>query len=125
MAKKSILILDDEDSLLDMYSLYLKKYLTSSLSMITIKDGRDALRILRDSNIKFDLLITDIIHPGITCFELIDYIKQHSPKTKTVIISAACGLFSEENLKCANAYFNKPIDFKRDYINEIRQVLRT
>jgi len=122
-SKVKILILDDEETLLAIYPSILKKYFSVHFSLITIKDGDDALRILRDSNINFDLFITDIMHPGKSCFELIEFIRKEFPQTKVLIISAAGGMFSKDQLSLAEAYLPKPVKLDTDFVAVVKGLL--
>jgi two-component system, cell cycle sensor histidine kinase and response regulator CckA len=51
-------------------------------------DGMQALEIIRNSKRPYDLLITDIIMPGMSGLELVEYTEDVSPDTKFLLISA-------------------------------------
>lgn len=118
-----ILILDDEETLLEMYPSILKQYISGQISLITVKDGNDAFRILKYSNIKFDLIITDIMHPGESCFNIIEFVRKSFPETKVLISSAAGGMFSKEQLSLADVYLPKPVKINPDLVDVLKSLL--
>ena len=123
LLKIYILILDDEETLLEICPSILKKYLSTQFYLITIKDGDDAFRILRDSNMRFDLIITDIMHLGESCFDIIKFVGKNIPETKVLIISATGGMFSKEQLSLADAYLPKPFKIETDFLDVVKSLL--
>ncbi|MDD3343422.1 MAG: response regulator, partial [Sulfurospirillaceae bacterium] len=69
-SKKTILIVDDTESNIDMLLAILKEYDT-----VVATSGEDALMILEQEAI--DLVLLDIIMPGIDGFEVCRRIKQN------------------------------------------------
>jgi CheY-like chemotaxis protein len=85
MAKKQILIVDDEPKV----GFFLGRSLEVSnadCAVTTATSGEEALEILKQT--PMDLLITDLRMPGISGLELIRWVKQYSPDTRTVLITA-------------------------------------
>ena len=79
MTGKQVLIADDEDNILLVLSIILKK---AGFTIILAKNGKQALsKILELKSLgeSIDLLITDIQMPVMTGFELIDEIKPSLP----------------------------------------------
>jgi len=70
--KPKILLVDDDRFLLDMYAL---KFKGSDLEIDTTGSSKDALEKLR-SGTKFDIILLDIIMPGIDGIELLRIIRE-------------------------------------------------
>ncbi|MFC1852867.1 response regulator [candidate division CSSED10-310 bacterium] len=82
MKKKSILIVDDEPLLRKIVSDYLKK----TYAVEVASSGDEAVAILKKRH--FDLVISDIIMPGIDGFEVANIVRQEYPKTKIALLTA-------------------------------------
>ncbi len=85
MAENHILIVDDEPKV----GFFLKKSLELSQKncrVSTARSGQQALQIVEDSTV--DLLITDLRMPGISGLELIRRVRESSPATRTILITA-------------------------------------
>jgi len=72
---KNVLIVDDEIALLKLFEHSLIKY-RSEFKVLTAKNVNEAKYILSKKPVS--LLITDIIMPNITGFELLEYVKKIS-----------------------------------------------
>lgn len=88
--KKNILLIEDDKDISELISYNLKK---ENFNVITAYDGEEALNLIKDNVI--DLIILDLMLPGINGIDLLKYIKRDE-KTKNipVIIETAKG---EEN----------------------------
>lgn len=81
--KKKILVVDDDEDL----RLVIKESLESDLYEIeTAENGNTALDILKNG--KYDLMITDLMMPGIKGIELLNRAKQIHPKIGALLMSA-------------------------------------
>lgn len=78
-SKKTILIVDDTESNIDMLLAILKEYDT-----IVATNGEDALKILEEERV--DLVLLDILMPGIDGFEVCRRIKQNSEWNKIPVV---------------------------------------
>ena len=80
-----ILLVDDDTFLRDMYAT---KFLECGHVVIPALHGADALRVLESTN-DFDLLLVDMIMPGMTGCELMVQIKQVLPDNnmKYIVLS--------------------------------------
>ena len=76
--KCSLLVVDDEPSILDT----LKILLTPEFDVVTA-DGADAARRHFDSR-EIDVILTDQKMPGANGVQLLEWVKEHSPKTTPV-----------------------------------------
>ena len=106
MAKK-ILIADDEK---DMVKVITKRLIKEGYEVIAARDGREALRLVRDK--KPDLVLLDYSMPGLKGNEVCEEIKsdpelQHIP---VIFITASPGFFGHNVMETtkAEAHLIKP-----------------
>lgn len=78
--KGSILMVDDDTFLLDMYSNRLKK---AGHDAVTCASGEEALEVLRSGK-EFDLMLLDVIMPGMSGFELLENMKEENLAKDTI-----------------------------------------
>jgi PleD family two-component response regulator len=71
--KYSILIVDDEENILDIYSHALAQV---EYKIIQAKDGKEAYDLLVNKKLKIDLILLDIIMPRMDGFDLLKKIKK-------------------------------------------------
>lgn len=118
MIKKSILIVDDEISILTVLKSSLKK-LETSCNVFTATNGEDALQLLQ--NQKLDLVITDYKMAGMDGLELIAAVRSIRPETRTILMTAfGDNAVQEETRKLqAYRYLTKPLE-----INDFRQIVQ-
>jgi len=103
-----ILIIEDEVTLNKMLAEGLKEFGYQSDVVENIKDGEYYLDIRN-----YDLILTDWMLPDGSGLDLIATVKQNSPKTAVVVLSARDDKESEiEALRAgADDYIRKPFDF--------------
>lgn len=114
---KRLLIVDDEETLT--FSLY-QSFINAPIEceVVTASNGSEALNKITEKN--FDVVITDISMPEISGLELLSLIKDKSPVTKVIVITAY-GSDEKKDLairKGAEEYIEKPFD-----IHEIRRLV--
>jgi PAS domain S-box-containing protein len=85
-----LLVVDDNADM----RAYLVHLLGSQWSVDVASNGEDALRLLRER--RADLVITDVMMPGLTGFELIDAIR-HDPDISSVPVIALSARAGEES----------------------------
>src|SRR5512141_1005699 len=114
--KGKILIVEDEKSMRDVLRILLEE---ESYSITAAGDGLEAIDHIKN-NI-FDLVITDIKMPRADGFELLKTVKEVSPETLVIMITAfgTTEAAIEAMKKGAYDYVHKP--FK---IDEIRLIVR-
>jgi len=78
----SILFVDDDSFLLDMYSLKFKK---NNYDVKTAQSPEDALKIAREG-FEPDILLLDVVMPGMDGIELLSTLKKENLIKKTVVI---------------------------------------
>lgn len=118
----SILILDDLDSNLQLLREVLKPF---DITPDCFNDPNSALNIINEK--KFDLILLDIMMPGLTGFQFAEILKQskYNSNTPVIFISALDGV--ENKLQSYNlgsyAYIEKPIDINTTRV-QIYNVLK-
>ncbi len=80
-----ILLVDDDTFLRDMYAT---KFIECGHEVVSAENGVDALRIL-ETDQSFDLMLVDMIMPGLTGVELMGKLQEAMPdlKTKYIVLS--------------------------------------
>ncbi len=78
-----ILIVDDEQSMRDFLAIMLKK---EGYEVATVEDGNEAIKATEEDI--YDLIITDIKMPGRTGLDVLRHVKQVSPSTLVIVITA-------------------------------------
>jgi two-component system response regulator HydG len=79
----TLLVVDDEASNLESLE---RIFAREGLAVLTAKDGRDALEVVRKRRV--DVLLTDLMMPGICGVDLLKAVQQLSPETETVVMTA-------------------------------------
>lgn len=107
---KKILIVDDEPTILLTLSHLLSNQETTVITSSKIEEAEEAL-----SRYTFDLVIADIRlsgMEGMEGLELLSYVKQLSPKTEVIIMTAfgSDEMRAEAMKRGAFYYYEKPID---------------
>lgn len=106
---KRILIVDDEETLT--FSLYQSFILSRHpYEVVTASTGEEALQKYEEK--AFDLIITDIFLPGISGFDVLNSIKEKSPDSKVIVITAYGSEDKKEKALKDGAllYIEKPFD---------------
>ena len=83
-AMQRILIVEDDEPLRALLEEILQ---TASYAVTTASNGHQALRCLKDE--RFDLVITDLVMPGLDGTELIRHIRADQPDLPVVAVSGA------------------------------------
>ncbi|MCR4940087.1 MAG: response regulator [Treponemataceae bacterium] len=106
----SIVIADDERIIREGISATLKNYFESDVEILTAKDGKEALSIILEMSEKRDppdVVITDIVMPGMDGLELIKQCNENSVSAEFLILS------SYDDFKFAQTAIKQGVD---DYI---------
>ena len=80
---KKILIVDDESEMRVALETTLKR---EKFQLICVEDGKQALDKMEDDD--FDLILTDVRMPKVNGLELLRAVKERSPKTQVVMMTA-------------------------------------
>lgn len=106
MIKEKILVIDDEESTLHFFDLYLKLF---GYEALLAKDGEEGLELFKEY--QPDIVITDIKMPGIDGMVVLREIKKIKPYTEVIVITGHGDLdlaVKALNLD-ATDFLNKPI----------------
>src|SRR5262244_820916 len=103
----TILLIEDELQLRANLQLLLQ---SAGYEVTTAANGAEGLQQLREH--AFDLVITDLVMPGVDGFQVMDDLRDHSPDT---VVVAMTGYVSTESAiqalrKGAYDYLTKPLD---------------
>ncbi len=121
MSDKQILVVDDEPSLLEIFSTMLKR---QGFTVWKATNALDALDLVR--NIKPDLFILDVMMPGMNgielCRELRTWPDTHT--TPVMMLSALSDVHTQrESLDAgADLYLRKPI-LPRDLVTRVQELV--
>ena len=109
-APGSLLVIDDDAANLDMLSRRLRR---RGFEVATGADGERALALVDEGN--FDLVLLDVMMPGLDGFEVLKIIRQSHAATDLPVIMATAKGESEDIVHAlglgANDYVTKPLDF--------------
>jgi len=72
---EKILMVDDDDLMLKIATKFLQK---EGYDVIVAGNGRDAMKIIHEASVPFELIISDVIMPYSSGFELVSTLKKHS-----------------------------------------------
>lgn len=117
----SILLAEDDQSLLKFLSLALER---AGHTVITATDGLQALALL-DGDQNFDLLLTDIVMPGMDGIELSQKATKLQPKLKVMFITgfAAVAMNDQQPAQNAPRILSKPFHLN-DLVEQVETLLR-
>ena len=116
----ALLIVDDDQDILDIFEAFLT---AEGHSVTTANCGLPALDIL-DSDQRLDLMITDVIMPGLNGFCLARMAKTRRPSLKILYLSGDCenAQVSRDQGVRLGKLLNKPI-LARDLTREVEDAL--
>jgi two-component system response regulator CpxR len=114
--KKTILCVDDNEQALSIRKIMLE---TRGYRVIACHNGEAALSEFHRGNI--DLVLTDLIMPGIDGSKLIAEIKSLSPQTPAVLISGQVKIYERDTL--ADVFLPKGMYEPADLLEKVRVLL--
>ena len=114
--KETVLVVDDENMLLTMAETIFGEF---GYKVLTANNGQKALDIVSKDNVKVDLLVTDLVMPGMSGRELIERARQLQPSMRILCMSG-CLLSPEQ--QAGLTYLQKPFS-SRDLLAKARHVL--
>ncbi|WP_029918193.1 sigma-54-dependent transcriptional regulator [Pelobacter seleniigenes] len=108
--KSQILLIDDEPDSCKALSLLLSK---AGYSVESCHSGEKALSLLRTH--PFDLIISDLLLPGVSGIDILKQVKEDSPETCVILITgnASAETAVEAMKEGALDYITKPFNFER------------
>ena len=118
MAKKKILLVDDEPNIRIVLSAVLEK---AGYTVDVAEDGYAALRSMQEA--KPGLVITDLRMPNMNGFELLSVIRARYPEVPTVAISGEFLTVDLHEGPLADAFFQKGNYSLADFLGKIAELL--
>ncbi len=120
-SQKRILIVDDQKNAAETFKSNLE-LLNKNLHISILPSTEETLLELKQNT--FDLVISDILLPGKSGFELLEYIKKTSPQTKVFIVSGVGDRDIKKKIAKAgaDAFFYKPVDIA-EFLDAVERIL--
>jgi PAS domain S-box-containing protein len=109
---ETILVVDDEDYILDACKAMLTKL---GYSTILAPSGEEAVEIFRRDNERIDLIILDMVMPGMDGLTAYEHLKEINPDVKVLLSSgySLTGVVKEILDKGCDEYIQKPFSLSR------------
>jgi two-component system response regulator CpxR len=114
--KKTILCVDDNEQALSIRKILLQ---TRGYRVLACNNGAAALEAFRRGGV--DLVLTDLLMPGLDGSRLIEEIKHLSPQTPAVLISGRIKIYERESL--ADVFLCKGMYEPAELLERIRLLL--
>ena len=118
-----ILCIDDEEQVLEILKLIIKR---GKHSIKTAESGKEGVKIFKEEKEKespFDIVITDLGMPHMDGYEVIHNIKSLSPHTPVIIMTGWGAYLEDENIQNADFLLPKPFTIK-DLNRALKKCLR-
>ena len=114
--KKTILCVDDNEQSLSIRKILLE---TRGYRVVVCNNGEQALEAFRRGGI--DLVLTDLVMPGVDGSRLIEEVKSLSPQTPAVLISGRVKIYERDTL--ADVFLPKGAYEPAELLERIRLLL--
>jgi CheY-like chemotaxis protein len=117
----TVLLIDDEDMVVDVGSKMLEKF---GLTVFTAKNGNDAVTTLKNMDNKVDLVILDMVMPGMSGGETFDQLKRVNGNIK-VLLSSGYSLDSQAKGimdRGCDGFIQKPFNMNQLFL-KVREVM--
>lgn len=120
MRMLKILIVEDEESLLELYSIVLKK---EGYETLQARDGQEAWECVEREHV--DLVITDVLMPVMDGYELVKLLREDNPLLPVLMITAKDDFSSKRKgfSLGTDDYMTKPVDVK-EMVLRVKALLR-
>jgi len=114
--KRTILCVDDNEQSLSIRKVMLE---TRGYRVVSCPSGREALDIFKKGGI--DLVVTDLVMPGVDGTQVIEQIKTVSPQTPTILLSGKAKIY-DHNTR-ADVFLPKGMYAPAELLERIRLLL--
>jgi len=114
--KRTILCVDDNEQSLSIRKVLLE---TRGYRVLAYTDAQQALERFAQGGV--DLVLTDLVMPGVDGSKLIRGIKNISPETPAILLSGKVKIYEQETN--ADAFLAKGMDIPADLLERIRVLL--
>ena len=117
----TVLLVDDEDMVLEIGRALLE---TMGYQVVTAKDGEEAIRLYESRGSAIDLVLLDVVMPGLGGGEVFDRLKSINPDMKCLLLSGYSidGEATEIIQRGCDGFIQKPFKL-RDLSKSIREIL--
>lgn len=121
MATETILLVDDEEIVIGVGTQMLKKM---GFSVLTAKNGKEALEVYKQHRNDIDLVILDMIMPGLRAADTYDELKSIDPAIRVLLASGygADQQTGELLNRGFNGFIQKPFNIQA-LIDKIRDII--
>lgn len=114
--KRTILCVDDNEQALSIRKILLE---TRGYRVLACSNGEDALEHFRKGGI--DLVMTDLVMPGLDGARLIDQIKEASPQTPAILLSGKVRIYDRDTR--ADVFLPKGMYDPAELLERVRLLL--
>jgi CheY-like chemotaxis protein len=114
--KRTILCVDDNEQYLSIRKVMLE---TRGYRVVTCTSGEEALKRFKEGGV--DLVLTDLIMPGLDGSKLVEAIKKLSPQTPAILLSGRIRICDRETQ--ADAFLPKGMHAPAELLERIRVLL--
>jgi CheY-like chemotaxis protein len=114
--KRTILCVDDNEQSLSIRKVMLE---TRGYRVVACNSGQDALEQFKKGGV--DLVLTDLIMPGLDGGKLIDAVKTLSPQTPTILLSGKVRIYDRDTR--ADVFLPKGMYAPAELLERIRLLL--
>ncbi|MBC6413306.1 MAG: response regulator [Hyphomonadaceae bacterium] len=106
----TILYAEDDDAMRRFFERALEK---AGHHVVSCADGERALRILKFADDAFDLLLTDIVMPGVDGIELAKQAEVIAPEIKIMFITGFAAVSMNDARTGTSPVLSKPVHLRR------------
>jgi CheY-like chemotaxis protein len=119
--QETVLLIDDEEMIIDVGCGLLKEL---GYTVIGARSGQEALAIYRERHAEIDLVVMDMIMPGMSGGETFDRLKQINPRVKVLLSSGYSinGQASQIMERGCDGFIQKPFNLQQ-LSAKLRQIL--
>ena len=118
---ETVLLVDDEDIIMDVGSQMLEKL---GYEILIARNGKEAINIYKENKEKIDMVILDMIMPGMSGGEVYNKLKEINPGIKVLLSSGYSinGKAKEILERGCSGFLQKPFSIKK-LSQKIREIL--
>lgn len=117
----TVLLIDDEIFIINVCKRLLEK---NGFRVLSAPDGKEGIRIYQEEKKNIDLVMLDLVMPGMSSNEIYDELKKINPNVKVLLASgySVDGLPNQLMQKGCNGFIQKPFEIS-NLLKKIREIL--
>ena len=116
---ETILVVEDEPSLLNSIKRILIRH---GYTVLEARHGADALQVIAETKRPIDLVMTDLMMPGMSGRELIPELQALSRPPRVLVMSGERAVLRRDSLPPGTGFLNKPFTME-ELLQTVRAVL--